>query len=94
MAYEILSKEYLESIHPMIYRSIGDHNKDPIALMKRIALAVFLGEDFRSYSKLLIGLIDRLNAKEKAYFKEMFLTQGSGIRNDSIKGAYYLDSPD
>ena len=94
MAYEILSKEYLESIHPMIYRSIGDHNKDPIALMKRIALAVFLGEDFRSYSKLLIGLIDRLNAKEKAYFKEMFLTQGSGIRNDLIKGAYYLDSPD
>ena len=92
MAYEILSKEYLKSLHPMIYGSIGDHKKDPIALMKRIVLKIYLGKDCKSYSKLLIDQINQLDAKEKAYFKEMFLTQGSGIRAQWIMNQNYLDS--
>ena len=93
-AYEILSKEYLRSLHSMIYGSIGDHNKDPIALMKRIVLAVYLGEDCTVYSKLLIGQIDQLNIKEKAYFKEMFLTQRSGIRSEQIIHSHYVGTSD
>ncbi len=94
MAYEILSKEYLKGLHPMIYGTIGDHNKDPIALMKRIVLAIYLGEEYKDYSKLLIGQINQLGAKEKGYFKEMFMTQGAGIRATGVMNRYYLDSVD
>ena len=94
MAYEILSKEYLKGLHPMIYGTIGDHNKDPIALMKRIVLAIYLGEEYKDYSKLLIGQINQLGAKEKGYFKEMFLTQGAGIRSTGVMNRFYLDSVD
>ena len=94
IAYEILSKEYLKDLHPMIYETIGNHNKDPIALMKRIVLAIYLGQDYKDYSKLLIAQVNQLDAKEKGYFKKMFLTEGDGIRKSYIMNQNYLDSVD
>ena len=94
IAYEILSKEYLKDLHPMIYETIGNHNKDPIALMKRIVLAIYLGQDYKDYSKLLIAQVNQLDAKEKGYFKKMFLTEGAGIRIRYIMNQNYLDSVD
>jgi len=91
MAYSILSKTYLSSLHSMIYDWVGDHKTNRIALMKKIVLAIFLGEDYKDFSRLLNGQINQLERDEKKYFKEVFLTERSGIRDESILSGYCID---
>ena len=82
--YAILSKTYLKDAHSGIYKSSELLNSSLIALMEKIVLAVYLGKDYKDDAKLLLDQISSFNKAEKNYFKHLFLTEGSGIRDPNI----------
>ena len=82
--YAILSKTYLKDAHSGIYKSSELLNSSLIALMEKIVLAVYLGKDYKDDAKLLLDQISSFNKAEKNYFKDLFLTEGSGIRDPNI----------
>ena len=92
--FEILSKTYLKDAHSEIYKSLELLNSPLIALMEKIVLAVYLGKDYKDDSKLLFDQISSFNKAEKNYFKHLFLTEGSGIRDPNIISCSERDKED
>jgi len=84
MSYAVLSKTYLKDMHSEIYKSTEQLNSPLIALMEKIVLAVYLGKDHKKDSKLLLDQISSFNKAEKKYFKDLFFTEDSGIRDPMI----------
>ena len=71
-------------MHSEIYKSTEQLNSPLIALMEKIVLAVYLGKDHKKDSKLLLDQISSFNKAEKKYFKDLFFTEDSGIRDPMI----------